>query len=135
MVLEEYMYATFQDTTNALSLKRLSKYRRHKAVLPLPVPFTPASRPFRSGFLLFVPFLLQKYYEMLQNFSQFSRFPPPLDSHFPPSLLPPPGLSVVLMVCIAWARQILCNALKLGEMIHCESKSSIARTSSLAKNV
>ena len=58
--------------------------------LPLPLPFTPAPRPFHSGSLLFVSFLLRNITKWCEMFLNFSRFPPPWDSRFPPSSLPHP---------------------------------------------
>ena len=69
-------------------------------LLPLPVSSTPASRTFYFRFpplsvvvldLLFVPFLLQNITKCCEIFLDFSRFPPPLDSRFPPSFLPHPA--------------------------------------------
>ena len=60
--------------------------------LPLHVSSTPASRPFRSGPLLFVPFLLQNNTKCCEIFLNFSQFPPPLDSRLPPFFLPLPAL-------------------------------------------
>ena len=53
-------------------------------LLPLPTPF-------RSGSLLFVPFLLQNITKCCEIFLNFYRFPPPLDSRLSPlfsALLP-----------------------------------------------
>ena len=58
--------------------------------LPPPVPFTPASRPLPKGFPRLYFIYIVKCYAILQNFSLFSRFPPPWESRFPPFPLPPP---------------------------------------------
>ena len=55
-----------------------------------PVPFTPASRPRLKGFPPLCSIYIVKCYAILQNFSLFSRFPPPWESCFPPFPLPPP---------------------------------------------
>ena len=49
-----------------------------------PYLLLPLSAPFHSGSLLFVPFPLQNITKCCEIFLDFSLFPPPLDSRFPP---------------------------------------------------
>ena len=53
-------------------------------------PFTPASRPLPKGFPPLCSIYIVKCYAIWQNFSLFSRFPPPWESRLPPFTLPPP---------------------------------------------